>query len=44
VMHMLADYIYSDRHAKAIEVAGKLWPAWDRERILNDLGAHLPPR
>jgi len=39
VMRILADYIYSDRDARAIEVAATLWPAWDRERILNDLGA-----
>jgi len=44
VMSILANYIYSDRDAKAIEVAGKLWPAWDRDRILNDLGAHPSSR
>jgi len=44
VMRILADYIYSDRNAKAIEVAGKLWPAWDRDRILNDLGASVDVR
>jgi hypothetical protein len=42
VMRILADYIYSDRDTEAIEVAGKLWPAWDRGRILGALQGHAP--
>ncbi len=37
VMRIAADYIYSGREAKAKEVIEKYWPAWDRERILEDL-------
>lgn len=44
VMRIAADYIWSGREAKAKAVIDKYWPAWDRERIFEDLGGAAPPR
>ncbi len=42
LMRIAAHYIYSGRDTQAKEVIDKNWPAFDRERIFDDLKAHAP--
>src|SRR6266850_2891165 len=42
VLRIAVDYIFSGREAKAREVINKNWPAFDRERILQELTSRGP--
>ena len=37
VLSIVIDYVYSGREPQARETVDTMWPAWDRERVWNDI-------
>ena len=37
VLRIIIDYVYSGREPQARQTVDTMWPAWDRERVWNDI-------
>ena len=42
VLEIAADYLYSGREQRAREALARMWPAWDRHRIFEELRSRIP--